>query len=76
MTFFEISSSSFSIVVEGNNFFSGFDLIDSGIEGGLDFVFFEESGTGGKFVFESSEHGTNFLEDISNKIGGINSRFE
>ena len=41
MTFFEISSSSFSIVVESNNFFSGFDLIDSGIEGGLDFVFFE-----------------------------------
>ena len=63
-------------MVEGNNFFSGFDLIDSGIEGGLDFVFFEELSTGFEFVLESSEHGTNFLEDISNKIGGINSRYE
>jgi len=60
-------------VVEGNNFLSRFNLINSGIEGGLDFVFFEESGTVDKFVFESSEHGTNFLEDISNKVGGINS---
>ena len=60
-------------MVEGNNFLSRFNLINSGIEGGLDFVFFEESGTVDKFVFESSEHGTNFLEDISNKVGGINS---
>jgi len=76
LTFFKIGSSSFSIVVETNNFFSRFDLIDGGIEGGLDFVFFEEFGTGGKFVFESSEHGSNSLEDISNKVGGINSRVE
>jgi len=60
-------------VVEGNNFGSRFNLINSGVEGGLDFVFFEEFGTGFEFVLESSEHGTNFLEDISNKIGGINS---
>ena len=63
-------------MVEGNNFLSRFNLINSGIEGGLDFVFFELSGTGFEFVLESSEHGTNFLEDISNKIGGINSRVE
>ena len=63
-------------MVEGNNFLSRFNLINSGIESGLDFVFFEELSTGSKFVFESSEHGTNFLEDISNKIGGINSRVE
>ena len=63
-------------MVETNNFFSRLDLINSGIKGGLDFVFFEELSTGSKFVFESSEHGTNFLEDISNKVGGINSRVE
>jgi len=62
--------------VELYNFSSRLDLIDGGIEGGLDFVFFEELSTGGKFVFESSEHGSNFLEDISNKVGGINSRDE
>jgi hypothetical protein len=62
--------------VETNNFLSRFNLINSGIESGLDFVFFEENGTGSKFVFESSEHGSNSLEDISNKIGGINSRVE
>jgi len=59
--------------VEDNNFFSGFDLINGSIEGGLDFVFFELSGTGNEFVLESSEHGSNSLEDISGKVGGINS---
>jgi hypothetical protein len=63
-------------VVEGNNFLSRFNLINSRIEGGLDFVFFEEFSSGFEFVLESSEHGSNSLEDISNKIRGINSRDE
>jgi hypothetical protein len=63
-------------MTELDNFFSRSDLIDSCVEGGLDFVFFELSGTGFEFVLESGEHGSNSLEDISNKIGGINSGVE
>ena len=74
--FFKISFSSISIIVEGDNFGSRFNLINSSVESGLDFVFFEELSTGFKFVLESGKHSSNSLVDITNKIRSINSRFE
>lgn len=63
-------------MTELDNFSSRFNLINSCVEGGLDFVFFELSGTGFEFVLESSEHGSNSLVDVTNKVGGINSGVE
>lgn len=59
-----------------NNFSSSFDLIFSNVEGSLDFVFFKSGGSFFKTFLESVKHGCNFLVDVTNKIGGVNSGFE
>jgi len=71
--FFEISLSSVSILSEDNNFLSRFNLINSSIKSGLDFVIFEGLSTFNESVLESGEHSSNSGVDVTNEVGSINS---
>jgi len=59
-----------------DNFSGGFDLIFSNIKGSLDFVFFKSGSSFFKTFLESVKHGTYFLVDVTNKIGGVYGGFE
>ena len=69
--FFEIGFSFFGIEVESGDFFGGLDLISGGIESGLDFVGFEGFDTFSEMVFESVEHGRNFVVDGSDEVRSV-----
>lgn len=51
-------------------------MIISNIKSGLDFVFFKSGSSFFEGSLESVEHGTNFLVDVTNKVGGVDGGFE
>ena len=72
----EVSLSLDDISFESGNLSLGLDLILGGIEGGLDLVSFEESGTFFKMVLESVEHSVDFVVESTNEVGGIDGGLE
>jgi len=72
----EVSLSLDDVSFESGNLSLGLDLVLSGVEGSLDLVGFEESGTFFEVGLESVEHSVDLVVDGSNEVGGIDGGLE
>jgi len=72
----KVSLSLDDVSFESGDLSLGLDLILGGIEGGLDLVGFEESGTFFEVGLESVEHGVNLIVEGTNEVRGIDGGLE